>query len=266
MEELRNALHAAAADPPPTGIDLDELITGTRRRTRLRYALGTTVGALAMVVGAVAAPTVLAPSGGLGAGGPGAPPVCPQVTPTTTARPDRTGEPGLPDEPCGTAAGRLTGALDASLRTVLPGWTATNDEHPSGPVRFARQAPDAAPDGYLADVDVRRGTQFHIVLVQVSVHGYARTAGERGGIEPVMVCQQQTFGPADTCQVHTEADGEVLVTGTVPTLAGSSAGLGGYWVTDLRPDGTCVTVLGSQALTLDRITRIARTPGLTLFP
>lgn len=257
MEELRNALHAAAADPPPTGIDLDELITGTRRRTRLRYALGTTVGALAMVVGAVAGPTVLAPSGGLGAGGPGAPPVCPQVTPTTTARPDRTGEPGLPDEPCGTAAGRLTGALDASLRTVLPGWTATNDEHPSGPVRFARQAVDAAPDGYLADVDVRRGTEFHIVLVQVSTHA---------AVDPATACRQQTLGPADTCQVHVEAGGEVLLTGTVPTLAGSSAGLGGYWVTDLRPDGTCVTVLGSQALTLDRITRIARTPGLTLFP
>src|SRR2546430_2532084 len=155
---------------------------GPRRRPRLRYARGPTAGALARVVGAVAAPPALAPSGGLGAGGPGAPPVCPQVTPTTTARPDRTGEPGLPDEPCGTAAGRLTGALDASLRAVLPGWTATNDEHPSGPVRFARQAPDAAPDGYLADVDVRRGAQFHIVLVQLSVHGDARTAGERGEI------------------------------------------------------------------------------------
>ena len=39
MDELRNALHAAAAEPPPTRIDLDELIDGTRRRSRLQYRI-----------------------------------------------------------------------------------------------------------------------------------------------------------------------------------------------------------------------------------
>ena len=35
MEELRQALNAAASDPPPTGIDVDQIIDGTRRQSRL---------------------------------------------------------------------------------------------------------------------------------------------------------------------------------------------------------------------------------------
>jgi len=76
MEELRHALHAAADDPPPTRIDLDQLIDGTRRRSRLQYRVGTVAGATALAAGAVLVPTVLLPAGGLGTagGGGGAPP------------------------------------------------------------------------------------------------------------------------------------------------------------------------------------------------
>src|SRR5207248_6861811 len=74
MDELRNALHAAAAEPPPTRIDLDELIDGTRRRSRLQYRIGAVAGAVALSTGALLVPMVLLPSGGLSTTGGGAPP------------------------------------------------------------------------------------------------------------------------------------------------------------------------------------------------
>jgi hypothetical protein len=82
MEELRHALHAAADDPPPTRIDLDQLIDGTRRRSRFQYRVGTLAGLTALTAGAIAVPFVVLPVGGLGSGGGGgAPPhPCPSVS------------------------------------------------------------------------------------------------------------------------------------------------------------------------------------------
>jgi hypothetical protein len=256
MDELRYALHAAVADPPPTAIDLDRLIDRTRRRTRLQYATGIAAGALAVVTGAVLVPMGLAPSGVGGAGGSGPPGPCPQVTPTTTYRPDRLTEPALPsDEPCEGTQRRLLGALTASLHAELPGWTLKNDDDPSRPPAFYREAPDTRPDGYVANVQVSRGSEFHIVLLKVSVHA---------PVPPQEVCREPDLA-GTTCAVRSE--GDVVATKPRPDLAGSSgAQIGGYTVVDVRPDGTTVTLLGSQALTLDRLIRIARTPGLTLSP
>lgn len=256
MDELRYALHAAVADPPPTAIDLDRLIDRTRRRTRLQYRTGIAAGALAVVTGAVLVPVGLAPSGVGGAGGSGPPGPCPQVTPTTTARPDRLKEPALSsDEPCDGTERRLLGALTASLHTELPGWTLKNFDDPSRPVAFFRDAPDAPLDGYVANVQVSRGDEFHLVLVKVTVHT---------PVVPQDVCPEPAVAGTD-CVVQTE--GDVVATTARPDLAGSSDGqIGGYTVVDIRPDGTTVTLMGSRALTLDRLVRIARTPGLTLFP
>jgi hypothetical protein len=72
MEELRQALHAAASDPPPTGIDLDHIIAGTRRQSRLQQRVGLVAGLTLAAGAAILVPAALtAPSGGLGAGGPG---------------------------------------------------------------------------------------------------------------------------------------------------------------------------------------------------
>lgn len=72
MEELRQALNAAASDPPPTGIDLDQIIEGTRRQSRLQYRVGIVAGLTVAAAGAILVPAVLTThAGGLGAGGPG---------------------------------------------------------------------------------------------------------------------------------------------------------------------------------------------------
>jgi hypothetical protein len=236
MDELRYALRAAVVDAPPSRIDLDRLVEGTRRRIRLQYRVGMAAGALAVMAAGLVAPSALAPSGS-GAGGSGPPGPqgsCPRITATTTYRPDRRSEPPVPEEPCGVVEGRLTNALLATLRTELPGWTYENFDDPSQPVAFLRQAPDTFPDGYLVKVTVRKGAEFELVVVQVAVHG-----------------------PADSPTVRQVG---------VDTLGGSSQGIGGYETNDIRADGTEVTVLGSRALGVDRLIRISRTPGLTLFP
>jgi hypothetical protein len=255
MDELRNAMHAAVAEPPPTRIDLDRLIDGTKRRTRLQYVAGIAAGAVAVVAGAVAVP-LMAPAGGHGLGEGGPPGPCPQITPTTTARPDRLAEPVLPsDEPCGTVEHRLAEALVASLHTELPGWTFKNLDDPARPVALLRQAVDASPDGYLANVTIRKGSEYHMIIVQVSAH-------------PPLIrnqaCRRLPL-PGETCTV--QPDGEVVATEVLHNLGASSdMSNEGYRVTDWRVDGTTVEVVGSDALTRDRLTRIARTPGLTLFP
>jgi hypothetical protein len=255
MDELRYALHAAVAEPPPTGIDLDRLIDRTRRRTRMQYVAGIAAGAVAVVAGAVAVPLLAPVSGGPGFGG-GPPGPCLQITPTTTARPDRSAEPPLPsDEPCGTAEQRLTRALIARLGTEFPGWTFKNLDDPSAPVAFSRQPVDASPDGYLANVTVRRGSEYHMILVQVSAH------------EPLVrdqACRRLPL-PGETCTL--QPDGEVIATGPVHNLGASSdMSHDGYLVVDRRADGTTVQVIGSDALGLGSLTLVARTPGLTLYP
>jgi hypothetical protein len=72
VEELRQALNAAASDPPPTGIDLDQIIDRTRRQSRLPYRTGLVAGLTVAVAGAILVPAILTThAGGLGAGGPG---------------------------------------------------------------------------------------------------------------------------------------------------------------------------------------------------
>ncbi len=72
MDELRDAMHAAASMPPATSIDLDQLIAGERRRARWRYRAGAAGGAAVLVAGGLLVPTLVSShSGGLGAAGPG---------------------------------------------------------------------------------------------------------------------------------------------------------------------------------------------------
>jgi len=52
MEQLSQALHAVVADPPPTAIDLDQLIAGERRRARNHLRIGAATGAAVLVAGA----------------------------------------------------------------------------------------------------------------------------------------------------------------------------------------------------------------------
>ena len=107
MEELRHALNAATNDPPPTGIDLDHLIAGERRRGRFQYRTGVAVGLTVLATGAVLVPTVLVGSrpGGLGAGGPGQSSCAPYSPGPGTPWPSHVPDPGVPSESVGVNTG-----------------------------------------------------------------------------------------------------------------------------------------------------------------
>jgi hypothetical protein len=118
MEELRNALHAVAGDPPPTRIDLDRLIDTTQRRTRMQYRLGALTGTAAVLAGALLIPNVLAPRGGHGVAGPGGvPPGCQIISgtmaPTPTTPPTLiSGSPPISAGPDGPNVGEPSPAPD----------------------------------------------------------------------------------------------------------------------------------------------------------
>ena len=155
MEELRQALQAAASDPPPTGIDLDHIIEGTRRQSRLQQRVGLVSGLTVAVGAAILVPAVLtAPSGGLGAGGPGgvsgtcAPyspgpgtpwpsvvpnPVIPESSRATGPTPDGSAPP-WPDVVCG---GRTK---------ACPELTPTSGPRPSRPADAPAGAGEACAD------------------------------------------------------------------------------------------------------------------------
>ncbi|HZN73158.1 MAG TPA: hypothetical protein VFC00_15940 [Micromonosporaceae bacterium] len=130
MELLTEQLLAAAADPPPSRIDLDALIAGERRRRRNMAAGGVAAAVLAL---AVAVPLML------GYGGTPAPG-------TEVSTP-------APEDP----AGRLTATLDAQLRKFLPDAAFTN-------LSF-----DGVPGTYKALVDIQDGSGTgHLSVIVVT--------------------------------------------------------------------------------------------------
>jgi hypothetical protein len=129
--DLTQAMFAATEHPPPTAIDVDQLITGERRRTRRLHAVTGVAVVAALAVGVVAVPQYLSqkPSGqspGLAppstvAGTTTRPPaVCFTPSPTVHQPPggkDTTQpRPVVPvTESCGAAIARLSEALTVLL-------------------------------------------------------------------------------------------------------------------------------------------------------
>jgi hypothetical protein len=72
VEQLSNAMHAATADLPPTGIDLDRIIADDRRRHHVRLRVGAVAGVAALGAVTMMVPAVLAGNHGgrTGAAGP----------------------------------------------------------------------------------------------------------------------------------------------------------------------------------------------------
>ena len=301
MDQLRQALHAAVNNPPATAIDLDRLIAGERRRARWRYRGGAAGCAAVLVAGGLLAPTLLSTQSGGGINAapgctphsPGsdtpwptliadplvpeasrqpAPPVdesfppvdctgttgrCPTLPRTAHPQPSPPGDrPGPATEDCAEAVVRLSAALAVAMGDALPGWGVTASVDPGNPsVRwvFLRQADDASPDGYVANLLLAKGNQNGFIRVLVSATG--PTDGPSGG------CAKQDVGQDDTCAAM--PDGDVLVTRLDPDFGRT---VRAYRITDVRPDGTTVEVLGRDPLTQEQLTAIARAGGLTLFP
>ena len=113
--DLTQAMHAATQDPPPTGIDVDQLITGERRRTRRLHAAAGVALVAALVAGAVTVPQLLSRTGQ-------SPGLTPATAAATPAQPEGTCPTVAPnaEEACEAALKRLNQALAETLRRVLP--------------------------------------------------------------------------------------------------------------------------------------------------
>jgi hypothetical protein len=344
MEELRHALHAAADDPPPTRIDLDQIIDGTRRYSRVQYRIGMVAGLTVMAAGAVLVPAVLSsPSGGhrgVGARDPGAdacepyspgpdtswavvlpdplvpssslgaPPDGPTADPSVPAAslvPDPTGQSvvyapvtcdqakncpklvatGGPQstrpadhlagtrEECAVAVIRLSSAVAVAMRDALPGWGVTDSIDPGNQSiqwLVVRQAADASDDGYVASLGVANSGQTSDLSVAWSVGSPQEASGG---------CAKRQLQSSDTCRVT--SSGDVLITSiqtrsgalrptgsspsaNLPPVSGPDERLTSYVVTDIRRDGTKVTVTSRAPLTTGQLEAFAQSPGLTLFP
>ncbi|GAB3866687.1 hypothetical protein [Dactylosporangium cerinum] len=151
--DLTQAMLAATANPPPTGIDVDQLITGERRRTRRLHAVTGVAVAAALATGMVALPQLLPqkPSGqspGLAppstvAAATRSPAACVTPSPTVKVLPGANvpAEPPLVPvtESCGAAIARLSAELTVLLPRLIPGVTFTNARDGSPlPARFEK--------------------------------------------------------------------------------------------------------------------------------
>jgi hypothetical protein len=255
MNDLRESMWAATAEPPPTGIDLDRLIEQEHRSRRRRRTVAGGVVVLAVVsVAALFRPGAGAPT--IDMGGPSLSPSgagCAAVRPTPSSSKDPTdddiprGTAPVPTEPEAVAVRRLSGVLAAALAAHLPGRSIADVIHPDcAGVLFE---PHIYPSRYYAQV----------------------TFADAGGIGSlvIMVNDKPYPGMSAYDNVHTLADGtEVGWLGETNVQLGAS-----------RPDGTQITLLcdnsrgtplqsGQPAApaTVDELLAIATDPGLTLYP
>jgi hypothetical protein len=280
MEHLSDALRAAAADPPPSGIDLDRLIVGERRARQRRWFAGGAAALAVLSTAGVVTATVRAP-GGLGVGGlpsatetrpnSGVPaqPLgrCTAIRPTPTGVTTRTdGEtpgpgqeasPPAPTEPTAAAVLRLSTVLNAAVASTLPTLAVSDAVHPN--CEAIQFEPDLHPALYYAD--------FH-------------AKDERGaGTVVVMVHYRQFVDPAVYEHHETRPDG-TWVGWNEDTRVPEMGDVHGVQVSVLRPDGTFLTLLAQNITgansnaptratapaTVEQLIAIGTDPGLTLYP
>jgi hypothetical protein len=252
MNDVRESMWAAAADLPPTGIDLDRLIAGEDRARRRRR----TVAGSALLLAVAGAAVLLRPGVGApaaGVEGPAGPPGdgCTVARPAASSSMNLNGALGrtgpVPTEPEAVAVRRLSGVLAAALAAHLPGRTIADAiRHECAGVLFE------------PNVDMSR------------YHAQVTFSDEGGtGALTIMINDRAFPGMSAYRNVHTLPDGSQIgwLDGTLLQLGVS------------RPDGTQITLYcensrgtalqGGQPAapaTVDELTAIATDPGLTLYP
>ncbi|MEV4130817.1 hypothetical protein AB0J72_01480 [Dactylosporangium sp. NPDC049742] len=269
--DLTHAMHAATQDPPPTSIDVDQLITGEHRRVRRVRAVAGALSVAVLVTGVVALPQYLSqkPSGQ----SPGLPPptavatatrspgVCVTPSPTVVVP---TGNPGKEEvtphplvpvtESCGAATARLSDELTALLPRMAPGATFTNAR--DGSPLPAVVMKDGGPQlGYSAG--------FNVGVDVVSIHVVA--AEETPAQFRAFAVEQCAIAGAN-CRAATVSGAELLVRNDLKSGYGIDV-----WA--VRPDGVQLLAL-TRARTPDRPTPLTEqqlidlvmNPALTLYP
>jgi hypothetical protein len=265
--DLSQAMFAATEHPPPTGIDVDQLITGERRRTRrLHAATGVVVAALA--VGVVTLPRYLSqmPSGqspGLAppstvAGATTRPPaVCLTPSPTVNQQPGGKetvqARPVVPvTESCGAAIARLSEVLTTLLPPLVPDGTFTNARDGSPlPARVEREGRPVV--GYTAGFNVQDG------VMSVKLEASEQTPAQFRAF-----AQEQCAIPEAHCRSAAIGGAELLIRNSADN---------GIDVWAVRADGVLLLALtrsrtsGRPApLTEQQLIDLVTDPVLTLYP
>jgi hypothetical protein len=127
MQELVDGLRDAAGEPPPSSIDLDRLIEGEYRRTRVRTGVATVLAAAALAA-FVAVPLALTTGGGSTA-----PPPTDVAAPAPSCRELAQ---SVPADPGGGDPAVLRDQIAPCLAAMLPGATLTDPATNTPGVRF----------------------------------------------------------------------------------------------------------------------------------
>jgi hypothetical protein len=278
--DLTQAMLAATEDPPPTGIDVDRLISDDRRRAGRLRAVTATAVTIALTAAILVVPHYLrrtgpwqspglappatagtAPTTGSTGSTPLPPVAC--VTPVATGKVVVGG--GVPlvpvREECGAALARLGATLTALLTERFPDKTFTNMRGGEPlPARFIKDPTSVV--GYNAGLAVPGGgLGVQLRASESTPAQYREFVDEQCGMQ-----QSKKY----TCRGEVR-DGAQLLIRTYPVPPQDN------WAIDVwsvRPDGTMllITARGDQLgveqapFTVDQVIALATVPELTLYP
>ncbi|MEV0155331.1 hypothetical protein AB0H57_16530 [Micromonospora sp. NPDC050686] len=284
MDEIARELRNAAADPPPSRIDVAGLIHAERLRHRQRTWVWSGTGVAAAVAAAVLTPALLTGATAPPPGGPAVAPAPGSPTATTAVRlcagvtPKPTGpQPPLqsygtvrtrPTEPPADGVVRLTGVVRDVLRTALPAGVRAEAALPGCAEPQFQYHPRYRE--YELGVTLRRGEERGLLLLRVAPTSSA---------EATPTCQQ-SMNPED-CRLIRHADGST----SLASRLAAGPGRDQLWTLLVRRDGTSVlaitnnfrsqpngkrmestTTAAEPLLTIDQLVALTRAPDLTLYP
>jgi hypothetical protein len=243
MESLREILIAAVEQPPPSGIDIDRLITGELRARGRRRASFVAAGGAAAVLLIAGGGIFLRPTTGNRL--PAEPVLCgsERPKPTTSQEPTFDGIPNngvaAPTEGASDAVLRLSAALTNAFAKNLPGRTVSDHIHVG--CHWVQVEPNIYPARYYGWADVAGSTSGSIV-VMISEKGL-----------PALRAPGSPYG-----DLRTLPDGTI-----VGLVADGTSQVGAF-----RPDGTSLMVLvpNGQPATVDELIALIADPRLTLYP
>lgn len=269
MEDVAERMRAATAEPPPTSIDLDRLVSDELQRVRrLRWA--TSAGGVAAAVAAVVFAATMLPGQGGEPESPGLPAVdlCAPLMPSPSGPPPPEQSYGTvrprPTEPVGDAVRRLSAALDDALLTQLPSMRIT---------------PVAEPDCE------RPQFQYHPQYKEFSAGATLTDSKGSGWFYLTLSPTADDSQPAcvstpdhGTCEDRSLPDGGTARVETFPVNGGTQ-----HQVEIHHPDGTTVRLVANNlhydspetrpkvtrpepVLTVDQLIALGSAPELTLYP
>ncbi len=280
MDLLSESLQLAAADPPPTRIDVDRLIEGERRAGHRRRWVAAGSAAAVLAVSATTFLLVRAPAGGAVVGDsssqavtkpdPGGQPErlgqCIAVARPPSTEPESSAAYGpikpAPTETRDAAVPRLSRVLNDSLRQNLPGASFADERHPN--CEAVQFQPDAHGFLYAAEFVAKDTAGPGQVVVGLRRATWESRAAFESG-ESTLYEDRET-----------RPDGTM-----VGWIEGARLGDGSRHQVDvLRPDGTFVMLVAqttsggsdlnptrpTPAATVEQLIAIGTEPNLTLYP